>query len=138
MARSRSAAASLSGDCGASFRSGLRRERRRAEPEVHVAALVQAVAQELGGLLGPAVLGEPPRELLGGLLGLELVELGRLLREHLARLQLEQRADQDKELAARVEIELALLGQVLDEGDDDLGQVDLAEVELLPKDEGKQ
>src|SRR5690348_18225259 len=47
--------------------------------------------------------------------------------EHRACLQLEQRADQDQELAARVEVELALVGEMLDEGDDDCGEVDLAQ-----------
>ena len=105
--------------CGASFRSGDRRERRRPEPEMQVAALVEPLAQEPRRLLRAPVLGEPARELLGRLLGLELGELGVLLREHRARLQLEQRADQDQELAARVEVELAPLGEMLDERDDD-------------------
>src|SRR6185437_3654094 len=88
---------------------GARLERRGAEPEEEVAALVEALPQEPGGLLGAAILGQPPCELLCGLLGLELGELGLLLGEHRARLQLEERADQDQELAAGVEVELALL-----------------------------
>ena len=87
---------------------GLRRERRRADAGRRVAALVEPAAQPVRGLLRAPVLGEAAGELLGGLLGLELGELGLLLREHRARLQLEQRGDQDQELAAGVEVELAL------------------------------
>ena len=89
-------------------------------------------------LLGAPVLGQPAGQLLGGLLGLELGELGLLLREHRARFQLEQRGDQDEELAAGVEIELATVGEVRDEGDDDLGQVDLPQRQLLPQHEREQ
>ena len=117
---------------------GPRRERRRAEPEEEVAALVEPVAQQLRRLLRAPVLGEPAGELLGGLLGLELGELGVLLREHRARLQLEQRGDQDEELAAGVEVELAAVGEVLDERDHDLGQVDLAERQLLAEHQRQQ
>ena len=90
------------------------------------------------GLLHAAVLGEAPRELLGGLLGLELAELGRLVREERARLQLEQRGDEDEELAARLEVELVPLGQALDEGEDDRGDVDLARLELLLQEQREQ
>ena len=69
------------------------RERRRAEPEEAVARLGQPLAQPGGGLLHAPVLGQPPRELLGGLLRLELGELVALLGEEVARLQLEQRGD---------------------------------------------
>src|SRR5206468_10370698 len=82
--------------------------------------------------------GEPARELFGRLLGLELRELRVLLGEHRAGLQLEQRRDEDQELATRVEIELALAGEVLDEADDDRGEVDLAKRQLLAQDERQQ
>ena len=97
-----------------------------------------APRSQLRRLLRAPVLGEPPRELLGGLLGLELGELGVLLREHRARLQLEQRGDQDEELAAGVEVELAALGEMLDERDHDLGEVDLAQRQLVAQDEREQ
>ena len=58
-----------------------RRERRRAEPEVTVAGGLEARREPLGALLRAPVLGEPPRELLGRDLGLELGELGVLLGE---------------------------------------------------------
>ena len=63
----------------------------------------------------PPVLREPPRELLGRLLGLELGELGLLVGEQRARLQLEQRGDEDEELAARLEVELLPLREPLEE-----------------------
>src|SRR5581483_2535655 len=69
---------------------------------------------------------------------LELGELGRLVREETARLQLEQRRDQDEELAARVEIELVALRQPLEEGQHDAGHVELAQIQLVLEDEGQQ
>ena len=68
-------------------------------------------------------------------LGLELGELGLLVGEERARLQLEQRGNQDEELAARLEIQFAALGQPLAERDDDDGHVHLGEVELLLQDQ---
>ena len=116
----------------------MRRERRRAEAEVAVALRREPLAQPRRRLLRAPVLGEPPRELLGGLLGLELGELGVLVGEEPARLQLEQRRDQDEELAARVEVELLPLGEPLEERDDDAREVDVAQVELLLEDEREQ
>ena len=115
-----------------------RRERGRAEPEEPVARGLEPLGEPGRGLLRAPVLGEAPRELLGGHLRLELGELGVLVGEQPARLQLEQRRDQDEELAARVEVELIPLGQVLDEGDHDLGEVDLAQRQLLAEDERQQ
>ena len=66
-------------------------------------------------LLRTAVLGEPAGQLLGGLLGLELVELGRLVREQPARLQLQQRGDEHEELAAGLEVEPPRSGEPLAE-----------------------
>ena len=98
---------------------GVGGERRRTEAEVAVALGGEPLAQPAGGLLHAPVLGEPPRELLGRLLRLEIGELGLLLGEQVACLQLEQRGDEDEELAARIEVELVALGQALDERDDD-------------------
>ena len=134
----RSAATSFSGSCCASLRSGFGASGAGPSAEEEVAALVEAPAQPVRGLLRAAVLGEAARQLLGGLLGLELGELGVLVREHRARLQLEQRADQDQELAAGVEVELAALGEVLDERDDDLGEVDLPQRQLFAEDEREE
>ena len=69
--------------------------------------------------------------------GLEIFELG-LAREQPARLQLEQRRDQHEELAARVEVELLALGEALDEGEHDPGDVDLVQRQLLPQDQGEE
>ena len=137
-ASTRSAAASFSGSCGASLRSTFGASGAGPSRKKQVAPLLEPLAQELRRLLRAPVLGEPPRELLGRLLGLELGELGVLLGEHRARLQLEQRRDQDEELAAGVEVELAALGEVLDERDHDLGEVDLAERQLLAQHEREQ
>ena len=117
---------------------GLGRERRRAEPEVAVALLVEPLAQPDGRLLHAAVLGEAPRELLGRLLRLELGELGLLVGEQVPGLQLEQRRDQDEELAAGVEIELVALGQPLDERDDDRGHVDLRRLDRVLEQQREQ
>ena len=119
-------------------RLDLRRERRRPEPEEAVALGLEPLAQPAGGLLHPPVLGEPPRELLGRRLRLELGELGRLLGEEAARLQLEQRRDQDEELAARLEVELLALGEPLEEREHDPGHVDLPQLELVLQDERQQ
>ena len=61
-----------------------------------------------------------------------------LVREERARLQLEQRRDEDEELAARLEVELLPLGQPLEEGGDDAREVDVPQVELLLEDEREQ
>src|SRR6185437_4612764 len=120
------------------LRGDLRRERRRAEAEEAVALAGKALAEPAGRLLRAPVLGEPPGELLRGLLGIELGELGFLLGEERTRLQLEQRRDEDEELAAHLEIELVLLAEPLEEGDDDAGEVDVPQVELLLEDEREQ
>src|SRR5439155_14312133 len=91
-----------------------------------------------GRLPHPPVLLEPARELLGGLLRVEISELDLLVREQLACLELEQRADQHEEVAARVEVERLALGQALDEGDDDVRDVHVPGLQLLPQDEGQQ
>ena len=70
-------------------------------------------------------------ELLRGLLGLELAELGGLVGEERARLELEQRGHEDEELAARLQVELVALGEALDEREDDRSDVDLPRLELL-------
>ena len=127
----RKARSSAAGSCGASVRSGCGRERRRTEPEPAVLLRAEPLSEPGCRLLHPPVLGEPPRELLGGLLGLELAELGRLVREERARLQLEQRGDEHEELAARLEIELVSLRHELDEGEHDRRDVDVARLELL-------
>ena len=134
----RKAAASCSRILGRQnpFRPG--RERRGPDAEVALALAGQPLGEPGGRLLHPPVLGEPPRQLLGRLLRLELGELRVLVREERPRLQLEQRGDQDEELPAGLEIELVALGQPLDEGDHDRGHVDLGRLELLLQDERQE
>ena len=78
------------------------------------------------------------RELRRGLGRVEILEIGVLAGEQRASLQLQQRRDQDEELAAGVEVELVALGQPLEEGEHDAGDVDLAQVELVAQDEREQ
>jgi hypothetical protein len=115
-----------------------RRERRRPQPEEPVALRGKPLREPLRRDLHAPVLGEPPRQLLGRLLGLEVGQLGGLVREEPARLQLEQRGDEDEELAAGVEVELLARGEPLDEGDDDAGDVHVRKVELVAEDERQQ
>ena len=112
-------------------RDGARARRERCGPEAEVALAlgVDAFAEPDRGVLHAPVLGEPAGQLLGGLLGLELSELGSLVREEVPRLDLQQRRDQDEELAACVEVDLVAVGQALDERDDDLRHVDLGRLE---------
>ena len=137
-ASTRSAAASCSGSCGASPAPAAARAAPGRRGSSGRARRPSRSASQRGRLLHAPVLGEAPRQLLGRLLRLELGELGLLVREERARLQLEQRGDQDEELPARLEIELVALGQPLDEGDDDRGHVDLGRLELLLQDERQE
>ena len=89
-------------------------------------------------MLHAPVLRKAPGELLGGLLRLELGELGLLVGEQVPRLQLEQRRDQDEELAAGVEVELVALGEPLDERDDDPGHVDLGRLDRVLEQERQE
>ena len=89
-------------------------------------------------LLHTAVLGEPPRELLCRLLGLELPELGGLVREQASRLELEQRGDEHEELPACLQVELVPLRHALDEREHDRGDVDVARLELLSEQERQE
>ena len=91
-----------------------------------------------GGVAVAAVLEHPREQLLGRLLGRELDQLLLRRRQQQPRLQLEQRGDQDQELGRRLEVELALLLDVLEVGDHDLAQLDLGERDLLAQDDGHQ
>src|SRR5205085_6834466 len=96
------------------------------------------VAEPPGGVLHPPVLGEPPCQLLGRGLGLQLEQLGGLLREEAASLELQEGRDEDEELAARLEVELLVLREPLEEREHDAGDVDLPQVELVLEDERQQ
>ena len=122
--------------CQASL--GARGEGCRPEPEVAIALRCHPLAEPAGRLLHASVLGQAARELLGRFLRLELRELSVLLGKEMASLDLEQSRDQDEELAARVEVDLVAGGQMLDEGDDDGGDVDLRRLQLILEDEGEK
>ena len=77
-------------------------------------------------------------QLLGGLAGLEIGQRVVLARQHEPRLQLEQRGDQDEELGGDVEVELAAGLEEVEIADDDVGQLDLEQVDLLAEDEREQ
>ncbi len=117
---------------------GLGCKRRRPDPEEALTLIVEPVTQPDGCLLHAPVLGEAPRELLGGLLRLELGELCLLVGEQVPGLQLEQCRDQDEELAAGIEIELLALGEPLDEGDHDSGHVDLGRLDRVLEQERQE
>ncbi len=119
---------------------GSRCERRGPEPEPAVALRREPLDEPGRGLLHPPVLGEAACELLGGLLRLEPVELGGLVGEEPTGLQLEQRRDEDEELAARLEIELvsASLRACSTKGEDDRRDVDLARLEVLLQQERQE
>ena len=148
-ASARSATASAAGswgarrrsDCGASGAGPSRKKRSRSASS--------RSDEPAGRLLHPPVLLQPAGELLGRLLRVEVAELDLLLTEQLPCLQLEQRPDENEELAAGVEVDRAgarrwkrrrqsrrrpagrhrlrrCRWQPLDEGDDDVGDVDIA------------
>jgi len=90
------------------------------------------VEQPAGHLLDLPDLLDAPGELLGRLLGVEVGEVDLLVGKELARLQLEERADEHEELAAGVEVEPLLRGEPLAERDDDRSHVDVGQLQLLP------
>ena len=116
---------------------GDRRERRGADAEPAVALARQPLLEPERGGADAAVGGEPLGQLVGGLLGLEILEVG-LGAEELAGLQLEQRRDEHEELAAGLEVELVALGEPLDERGDDLGDGHVGQLELLPEDQRQE
>ncbi len=107
--------------------------RQRSRPDAEPAILLgaEALDEPGGSLLHAPVLREPSGELLRGLLWLELTELGGLVGEQRARLELEQRRHEDEELTARLQIEFVTLREALDEREDDGSDVDLPRLELL-------
>src|ERR1700722_9936016 len=81
---------------------------------------------------------QPGQELVRRLALVELQRLDLLAGQHQARLQLEQRRDQDQELGRRVEVELPATLEMVDVGDHDLRQVHLEQVDLLAEDQRQQ
>ena len=135
-ASARIAAARCSTGCGAT-RSGTGASGADRDGSSGQLAL-QPPLEPAGCLLDPTVLLESPRKLFGRLLGRELGKVHVLLRKELARLQFEQRGDEDEELAAGLQVGTLPLGQPLDEGDDDVGDVHVPKSELLADDERQQ
>ena len=122
------------GQRGAAQRLGQRRG------AVEVALLVVVALGEVpAGAAEARVLQHPLEQLLGRLGGRELVELGQLLAgQHQPRLELEQRGDQHQELGRGLEVELLAGLQVVQVGDDDVGQLDLEQVHVLAQDQREQ
>ena len=108
-------AASCSGSCAASFRSGCG-----------------------ASGAGPTRKKRSRSPASRRLRGLELSELGVLVGEKRSCLQFEQRSDQDEELAAGLEVELLPFGEVLDERDDDRCHIHVGGLQLLLQEQREQ
>ena len=109
---------------------------RRAEA---MAVLVgEQAGQVLGGAPVAARVEQAGEQLLGGLVGREVQQLLVLARQHEAGLQLEQRRDEHEELGGDLEVELPAGLEVVEVGQDDVGQLDLEQVDLLAQDEGQE
>src|SRR6185312_1999031 len=115
-----------------------RRQRSGAEPEEPLRFSVEPLREPRRRLLHPAVVGQAPSQLLGGLLRLELRELQRFLRKEAASLQLQESRDQDEELPTCVKVQTAALLQSLAESEHDHRDIDLRELELLAKHQRQQ
>ena len=99
----------------------------------------EAAGEVLGRVPVAARLEHPREQLLGGLAGLEILEQVRVVAgQHQPRLQLQQRRDQHQELGRDLEIELAARLEHVEVGDDDVGQLDLEQVDLLAQDERQE
>ena len=102
-----------SGSCGASLRSGPRRQRCRSEPEEAVALLVQPLASHTEASFMRRYSASRRASSSAASSGSSSASSASSSGNSRARLQLEQRGDQHEELAAGVEIELAALGEAL-------------------------
>ena len=98
----------------------------------------EQAGQVLGGAPVAAGVEQAGEQLLGGLVGREVQQLLVLARQHQPRLQLEQRRDEHEELGGDLEVELAAGLEVVEVGQDDVGQLDLEQVDLLAQDEGQE
>ena len=138
---SRRATASASAAGRSGSRSGgarARRERRPHGAEEAAAEIVAHVAEPAGGGTEALVLGEPRRELGGGLLRSLLLDLAVALAEQPAGLDLAERGDEQQELGDRLEVELLGLGEPLDVGEHDGRDRHLDELDLLAQHEREQ
>ena len=98
----------------------------------------QPVGQVLGRAPVAARLEHARQQLLGRLAGLEVEQLVLLARQHEPRLELQQGRDEDEELGGRLEVELAAALEEVEVAQDDVGQLDLEQVDLLAQDERQQ
>ena len=115
----------------------LGRQRRGAVQEADTVRV--ALGQVRARAAEADVLQHPLHQFLGRLGGRQLVELLDLLAgEHQPRLELQQRRDQHEELRRGLQIELVERLEMVQVGDDDLGEIDLEQVELLPQDQREQ
>ena len=132
-ASARSAAASDSGLLGRERPLRHRRERRRAEAEVAVRLGVELLLEPARGSAEAPILRQPLGELARSVVGIEVLERHLLfLREEPARLQLEERGDEDEELA--VDLQIADR-RSLQKRQHDLDDLDVRELELLLENE---
>src|SRR5665648_357573 len=113
----------------------LRRRHRDAAIQPR-AVLVPAPAQGAGDVLELAVAHQAFEEALGGLVGVEVLELLLdILLQKQARFHLEQRRDQHHELRGRVEVELAAVRKLQDVLGDDARDAYLPDVDLVLEDQ---
>jgi hypothetical protein len=100
---------------------------------------VVALGQPAAGAAVARVAQHPLQQLLGGLRRCQLVELLELLAgQHQARLELEQRRDEDEELGRRLQVELLAALEMVEVGDHHFGQFDFEQVELFAQDQRQQ
>src|SRR5206468_8292912 len=78
------------------------------------------------------------QQLLGRLGRVEVHQLVLVARQHEPRLELEQGGDQHDELRRHLEIELAAGLEVVEVGQDDVGEIDLEQVDLLAQDQRQE
>ncbi len=114
------------------------RRRERSAAVAHALLPSQPCPEVLGSAAVALRLEHAREQLLGGLTRLEVGELVILARQHEARLELQQRGDQHEELRGHLEVELAAPVEVIEVGDDDLRELHLEQVDLLPQDERQQ
>ena len=118
-----------------------RRERCRAGSEEAIRLRGQPFFEPGCTRFYPPVLGEALRELGSRRVRVELVDVELVvLGKQQAPLQLEQGGHEDEKLTAELEIGLgqAAPGSLLDEGDDDVCDLDVGERQLLFQDEGQE
>ena len=98
----------------------------------------QTAAEVLRDASIPVGVEQAREQLLGRLAGIKLDRIHLLAGQHQARLEFEQGGDEDEELSREVEVELASALEMIDIGDDDVGEVDLEQIDLLAQDERQQ